>query len=85
MILCAYFDAGFLNDTNSRSCTGAHIFLSENKLFPRFNGAILSIAQIIKFVMDLNLQPFYSRQEGDSPPANHHHHGVAPTKKALSK
>jgi hypothetical protein len=29
----------------------AHIFLSENKLFPRFNGAVLSIAQIIKFVI----------------------------------
>ncbi len=28
-----------------------HIFLSENEPFPCFNGAILSIAQIIKFVM----------------------------------
>jgi hypothetical protein len=28
-----------------------NIFLSENEPFPRFNGAILSIAQIIKFVM----------------------------------
>ncbi len=51
MVLCAHLDAGFLNETNSCSCTGAHIFLSENKPFPRFNGAILSIAQIIKFVM----------------------------------
>ena len=51
MILCAHGDAGFLNETNSRSGAGAHIFLSENDLFPRFNGAILSIAQIIKFVM----------------------------------
>jgi hypothetical protein len=30
-----------------------HIFLSENDPFPRFNGAVLSIAQIIKFVMAL--------------------------------
>jgi hypothetical protein len=51
MVLCAHLDAGFLNKTNSRSCTGAHIFLLENKPFLRFNGAILSIAQIIKFVM----------------------------------
>ncbi len=51
MILCAHADAGFLNETNSRSRAGAHIYLSENDPFPRFNGAILSIVQIIKFVM----------------------------------
>jgi hypothetical protein len=51
MILCAHTDAGFLNKTNSRSRAGAHIFLSENNPFPRFNRAILSIAQIIKYVM----------------------------------
>jgi hypothetical protein len=51
MILCAHADAGFLNETNSRSRAGAHIFLSENDPFPQFNGAILSIAQITKFVM----------------------------------
>jgi len=51
MILCAHANAGFLNKTNARSRAGAHIFLSENDPFPRFNGAVLSIAQIIKFVM----------------------------------
>jgi hypothetical protein len=51
MILCAHSDAGFLNETNARSRAGAHIFLSENDPFPHFNGAVLSIAQIIKFVM----------------------------------
>jgi hypothetical protein len=51
MILCAHANAGFLNETNARSRAGAHIFLSENDPFPRFNGAVLSIAQIIKFVM----------------------------------
>jgi hypothetical protein len=50
MILCAHADAGFLNETNSCSRAGAHIYLSED-LFPQFNGAILSIAQIIKFIM----------------------------------
>jgi hypothetical protein len=49
-ILCAHSNAGFLNETNSRSHTGAHIFLSENEPFPRFYGAFLSIAQIIQFV-----------------------------------
>jgi hypothetical protein len=51
MILCAHADAGFLNKTNSRSRAGAHIYLSEDDPFPCCNGAILSIAQIIKFVM----------------------------------
>jgi hypothetical protein len=47
MILCAHADAGFLNKTNSCSRAGAHIYLSENNPFLQFNGAILSIAQII--------------------------------------
>ncbi len=51
MVLCAHANASFLNETNSRSRAGAHIYLSENDPFPHFNGAVLSIAQIIKFVM----------------------------------
>ena len=51
MILCTHADAGFLNKSQSRSRAGAHIYLSKNEAFPRFNGAVLSIAQIIKFVM----------------------------------
>jgi hypothetical protein len=51
MILCAHTDAGFLNKTNFCSRAGAHIYLLENDPFPRFNGAILSIAPILKFVM----------------------------------
>jgi hypothetical protein len=53
MILCAHADAGFLNKTNSCSRVDAHIYLLENDPFPQFNGAIPSIAQIIKFVMAL--------------------------------
>ncbi len=53
MILCANADAGFLKKTNSCSKAGSHIYLSENDPFPQFNGAILSIVQIIKFVMAL--------------------------------
>ncbi len=51
MVLCANSDAGFLNDTNSRSRAEAHVFLSENALFMQFNGAVLSITQIIKLLM----------------------------------
>jgi hypothetical protein len=53
MILCAHADVGFLNETNSCSRAGAHIYLSEDEPFPCFNGAVLSIAQIIKFIMAL--------------------------------
>jgi hypothetical protein len=51
MILCAHANADFLNETNSCSCAGVHIFLLEDDPFPRFNGDVLSIAHIIKFVM----------------------------------
>jgi hypothetical protein len=51
MILCAHSDAGFLNELQSWSQAGVHIFLLEDVPYPRFNGAVLSIAQIIKFVM----------------------------------
>ena len=51
MILAAHSDAGFHNESKGRSRTGAHIFLSENEPFPRWDRAILTIAQIIKFVM----------------------------------
>jgi len=53
MILCAHADAGYLNKSRSRSRAGAHIFLLEDDPYPCFNGAILSIAQIIKFFMAL--------------------------------
>ncbi len=53
MILFAHVDAGLLNKTNSCSRAGAHIYFLEDDAFPWFNGAILSIAQIIKFVKAL--------------------------------
>jgi hypothetical protein len=34
MILCAHSDAGFLNESQSCSHAGAHIFLSENDPYP---------------------------------------------------
>jgi hypothetical protein len=51
MVLAAHSYTGFHNESNGRSHAGAHIFLSENDPFPRWNGAILTIAQVIKFVM----------------------------------
>ena len=51
IILAAHPDAGFNNESKARSRAGAHIFLSENAPTPEWNGAILTIAQIIKFLM----------------------------------
>jgi hypothetical protein len=51
--LCALADAGYLSETKSRSRAGAHIYLSEDDPIPHFNGAVLTIATIIKFGMAL--------------------------------
>ena len=51
MQLVAHSDTGYLNEPKARSRASTHIYLSENVLIPTFNGAILIIAQIIKFVM----------------------------------
>ena len=52
MILAAHSDACFRNESKGRSQAGAHIFLSEDDPIPRWNGPILSIAQVIKLVMN---------------------------------
>ena len=49
MILAAHLDAGFANETKARNRAGAHIFLSENDSIPRWNGPLLTIAQIMKY------------------------------------
>ena len=51
MVLCAHSDKGFHNESKGRSRAGAHIFLSENDAMPRWNGPVLTLAKIIKFVM----------------------------------
>ena len=51
MILAAHADAGFLNESRSRSRAGAYIFLSENEPKLKLNGPVLTTAQIIKTVM----------------------------------
>ena len=51
MVLCAQSHAGFHNKSKGRNRAGAHIFLSENDVMPRWNGSVLTLAQIIKFVV----------------------------------
>ena len=51
MVLAAHSDAGFNNEYKARSRAGAHIFLSEDDPSPKWNGPVLTIAQIIKFVL----------------------------------
>ena len=51
MVLVGHADAGFNNETRARSRAGAHIFLSENESIPRWNGPVLTIAQIMKYVV----------------------------------
>ena len=51
MIFAAHADAGFHNEFRGCSRAGVHIFLSDNDPEPRWNGPVLTIAQMIKFVM----------------------------------
>ena len=51
MILAAHSDARFNNDSKPIIRAGAHIFLSQNDPMSKWNGAILTISQIIKFII----------------------------------
>ena len=51
IVLAAHSYDGFNKDSKSWSHAGDHIFLSEDTQTPKWNGAVLTIAQIIKFVM----------------------------------
>ena len=51
MVLAGHADAGFKNETRERSRAGTHIVLSENESIPRWNGTVLTIAQIMKYVV----------------------------------
>ena len=52
MVLAVHSDASYLSESNARSRAGGHFFLSSDEpIPPDTNGAILSIAQIIKAVM----------------------------------
>ena len=51
MILAAHSYAGFTKKTKSRSKTGAHIFLLEGDSISMWNGPVLTIAQIMEYVV----------------------------------
>ncbi len=51
MILAVHTNAGYCNEKKSRSRAGGHFFLSNDDEFPPNNGAILTVATIIKAVM----------------------------------
>jgi hypothetical protein len=51
MILAVHSDAGYCNEKKLRSQAGGHFFLSNDNESPPNNGAILTIATIIKAVM----------------------------------
>ena len=50
-VLAAHSDASYLTEPKARSRAGAHIFLTEDDPIPRQNGPVLTISQVIKYVM----------------------------------
>ncbi len=51
MMLQVHSNAGYANEKKAQSCTGGHFFLSNNSTSTLNNGAILTVATIIKAVM----------------------------------
>jgi hypothetical protein len=51
MVLAAHSDASYLTEPKARSRAGAHIFLTEDDPIPRQNGPVLTLSQVIKYVM----------------------------------
>ena len=51
MVLAAHSDASYLSETKARSRAGGHFFMAGDTTYPTNNGAVLTIAQIIKAVM----------------------------------
>jgi hypothetical protein len=51
MVLAIHSDASYLSEPKARSRAGGHFFMSENDKDPKDNGAVHTVAQIIKAVM----------------------------------
>ena len=51
MVLAMHWYAGFHNESKGRIWAGAHIFLAEDEPIPRWNEPILTISQVIKFLL----------------------------------
>ena len=56
MVLCAHSGAGFHNKKKGRIIAGDQNVLSKNIAMPRWNGPVLTLSQIIKFVMSSALE-----------------------------
>ena len=51
IVLAAHSDAGFHNESKGRIWSVSQIFLAEDEPVPQWNGTILTIYQVIKFIM----------------------------------
>ena len=51
MVLAAHSDASYLSETKSQSRAGEHFFMASDIAVPDNNGAVHTVAQIIKTVM----------------------------------
>ena len=51
MVLAVHSDASYLSERKARSKSGGHFFMSEDDTYPTNNGAVITVAQIIKAVM----------------------------------
>jgi hypothetical protein len=51
MVLAGHSNASYLSETNAHSQAGRHFFMSNNNALPPNNGAVLTIAQIIKAIV----------------------------------
>jgi hypothetical protein len=51
MVLAIHSDASYLSEPRARSRAGGHFFLSEKDTNPQDNGAVHTVAKIIKAVM----------------------------------
>ena len=51
MVLAAHSDASYLSETKPRSRAGGYFFMASNIAVPENNGAVHTVAQIIKTIM----------------------------------
>ena len=51
MVLAVHSDASYLSESKARSRAGGHFFVAADTEFPHNNGAVHTVAQIIKAVM----------------------------------
>jgi hypothetical protein len=53
MVLAIHSDASYLGEPKARNRAGGHFFMSEDDADPKDNGAVHTVAKIIKAVMSL--------------------------------